>query len=138
MTHSFPSRRSSDLQFTELLQVPGVLQSTAGDPAALHAQALELLDEVLDDFIAAREREGGKLVAAILERVDGIAAQAAQVRELIPAIRAGQRAKLDEIGRASGRESGCPEVVISGVAVSLKNNNQKRHNVINKNIRTQH
>ncbi|HEY9541645.1 MAG TPA: YicC/YloC family endoribonuclease [Luteimonas sp.] len=88
----FPALRT---QFTELLQFPGVLQSTAGDPAALHAQALELLDEVLDDFIAAREREGGKLVAAILERVDGIAAQAAQVRELIPAIRAGQRAKLD-------------------------------------------
>src|SRR3546814_4271214 len=65
----FPALRT---QFTELLQFPGVLQSTAGDPAALHAQALELLDEVLDDFIAAREREGGKLVAAILERVDEI------------------------------------------------------------------
>src|SRR5690606_28804792 len=73
---------------------PGVLQSKSGDPAALQAQALALLDEVLDDFIAAREREGGKLVAAILERVDGIAAQAIQVRALIPAIRAGQRAKL--------------------------------------------
>ncbi|MFC3716691.1 YicC/YloC family endoribonuclease [Luteimonas soli] len=88
----FPGMRT---QFTEVLQFPGVLQSTAGDPAELHAQALALLDEVLDDFIAAREREGGTLVAAILERVDGIAAQAAQVRELIPAIRAGQRAKLD-------------------------------------------
>src|SRR5690606_17999571 len=88
----FPAMRT---QFTELLQFPGVLQSTAGDPAQLHAQALALLDEVLDDFIAAREREGGTLVAAILERVDGIAAQAAQVRELIPAIRAGQRARLD-------------------------------------------
>ena len=54
-----------------------------------------LADEVLDDFIAARELAGGKLVAAILERVDGIAAQAAQVRELIPVIRAGQRAKLE-------------------------------------------
>ena len=88
----FPALRT---QFTELLQFPGVLQSTAGDPAALHAQALELLDEVLDEFVAAREREGGKLVTAILERVDGIAAQAAQVRGLIPVIRAGQRAKLD-------------------------------------------
>ncbi len=88
----FPALRT---QFTDLLQFPGVLQTKAGDPAALHAQALELLDEVLDEFVAAREREGGKLVAAILERVDGIAAQAAQVRELIPLIRAGQRAKLD-------------------------------------------
>ncbi len=88
----FPALRT---QFTELLQFPGVLQSKANDPAALHAQALALLDEVLDEFIAAREREGGKLVTAILERVDGIAVQAAQVRTLIPAIRAGQRAKLD-------------------------------------------
>ena len=88
----FPALRT---QFTDLLQFPGVLQTRAGDPAALHAQALELLDEVLDEFVAAREREGGKLVTAILERVDGIAVQAAQVRELIPLIRAGQRAKLD-------------------------------------------
>src|SRR5690606_32061310 len=80
---------------TELLQFPGVLQSTAGDPAALHAQALALLDEVLDEFVAAREREGGKLFAAIGERVDGIAGQAALVRTLIPDIRAGQRAKLE-------------------------------------------
>ena len=91
MDAGFPALRT---QFTELLQFPGVLQSKSGDPAALQAQALALLDEVLDDFIAAREREGGKLVAAILERVDGIAAQAIQVRALIPAIRAGQRAKL--------------------------------------------
>src|SRR5690606_74646 len=92
MDAGFPALRT---QFTELLQFPGVLQSKSGDPAALQAQALALLDEVLDDFIAAREREGGKLVAAILERVDGIAAQAAQVRTLIPNIRAGQRAKLE-------------------------------------------
>ena len=92
MDASFPALRT---QFTELLQFPGVLQTKAGDPAALQAQALALLDEVLDDFIAAREREGGKLVAAILERVDGIAAQAARVRTLIPDIRTGQRAKLE-------------------------------------------
>lgn len=88
----FPALRT---QFIELLQFPGVLQSKAGDPAALHADALALLDAVLDEFVIAREREGGKLVAAILERVDGIAQRAAEVRELIPPIRAGQRAKLD-------------------------------------------
>ena len=53
-----------------------------------------VLDEVLDGFIAAREREGGKLAAAIAERVDGIEQIAGQVRELIPVIREGQRAKL--------------------------------------------
>ncbi|MGY1458255.1 MULTISPECIES: YicC/YloC family endoribonuclease [unclassified Luteimonas] len=88
----FPGLRT---QFVDLLQFPGVLRSAAPEPAALQAEVLALLDEVLDAFIAAREREGGKLVAAMLERVDGIAARAAQVRDLVPVIRAGQRTKLE-------------------------------------------
>ncbi|WP_242110360.1 YicC/YloC family endoribonuclease [Luteimonas aquatica] len=88
----FPKLR---VEFTELLQFPGVLQSKAGDPAALQAEAMALLDAVLDDFLQAREREGGKLVAVILERVDAIARCAAEARALMPAIRAGQRAKLE-------------------------------------------
>ncbi len=87
----FPHMR---IGFTDLLQYPGVIQGEAVDASALQAQALELLDEVLDGFIAAREREGEKLAAAIAERVDGIERIAGQVRELIPAIREGQRAKL--------------------------------------------
>ena len=87
----FPHLR---IGFTELLQYPGVVQGEAVDTAALQALALELLDEVLDGFIAAREREGAKLATAIAERVDGIEQIAGQVRELIPAIREGQRAKL--------------------------------------------
>ena len=88
----FPRLRT---EFTELLQFPGVLQTQAGDPAALQAQALELLEQVLDEFIRAREREGAKLAAVITERVDGIAAIAAEVRTLMPVIRAGQRSKLE-------------------------------------------
>ncbi|MGY1408497.1 MULTISPECIES: YicC/YloC family endoribonuclease [unclassified Luteimonas] len=87
----FPELR---VGLVELLQFPGVLQSQAGDPAELQAQALALLDVVLADFIAAREREGGKLVTAILERVDGIERIAGEVRGLVPLIRDGQRAKL--------------------------------------------
>ncbi|WP_369943393.1 YicC/YloC family endoribonuclease [Xanthomonas medicagonis] len=82
------------VQFADLLQLPGVLQGQAVDAAALQAQALELLDEVLAEFVAAREREGGKLAAAILERVDAVERIAGEVKELIPAIREGQRAKL--------------------------------------------
>ncbi|WP_101925731.1 MULTISPECIES: YicC/YloC family endoribonuclease [Luteimonas] len=88
---SFPELRTG---FTELLQFPGVLQSKAVDQAALQAEVLALLDDVLADFVAAREREGGKLVAAILERVDGIERIAGEVQALIPQIRDGQRAKL--------------------------------------------
>jgi len=88
----FPRLRT---ELTELLQFPGVLQSQATDPAQLQAQALSLLDEVLDEFVRAREREGGKLAAVITERVDGIAALASEVRAMMPQIRAGQRTKLE-------------------------------------------
>jgi uncharacterized protein (TIGR00255 family) len=79
----------------ELLQFPGVLQTRAGNAELLQAEALALLDTVLGDFIAAREREGGKLATGISERVDGIARIAAEVRTLMPVIRAGQRLKLE-------------------------------------------
>lgn len=92
MQAKFPMLRA---ELTELLQFPGVLRTRGVDVEALHAMALALLDTVLDEFVAARGREGAGLAAAINERVDGIAAIAAQVRELMPVIRAGQRQKLD-------------------------------------------
>ncbi len=87
----FPSLR---VEFSQLLQVPGVLQVPVADGEALQVQALELLDQVIDEFVLAREREGAKLAAAISERVDAVERIAGQVRGLIPAIREGQRAKL--------------------------------------------
>ena len=88
----FPGLRT---ELTDLLQFPGVLQSRVVDQEALQAEALALVDTLLDQFIASREREGQKLVVAIQERVDAIAARAADVRELIPLIRTGQRQKLE-------------------------------------------
>ena len=87
----FPAMR---VEMTELLKFPGVLQTQSGDPAALHAEALSLLDEVLGQFVDARAREGANLAANILERVDAIARHAADARTLMPAIRAGQKQKL--------------------------------------------
>ncbi len=92
MQARFPALRT---EFTELLQFPGVLQSRSVDPAALQAEAMALLEQVLGEFIVAREREGGKLAVVIGERVDGIARIAAQVRTLMPVIGAGQRQKLE-------------------------------------------
>ena len=88
----FPQLRA---EFVDLLQYPGVLQSKSVDAEALQAHVMALLDTLLDQFIAGREREGEKLAAAISERVDAIAARATEVRELIPDIRAGQRQKMD-------------------------------------------
>jgi uncharacterized protein (TIGR00255 family) len=92
MQARFPALRT---EFTELLQFPGVLQSRSVDPAALQAEAMALLDQVLGEFVVAREREGGKLAVVIGERVDGIARIAGQVRTLMPVIGAGQRQKLE-------------------------------------------
>ena len=88
----FPQLRA---EFVDLLQYPGVLQSKSVDAEALQAHAMALLDTLLDQFIAGREREGEKLAAAISARVAAIAARAVEVRELIPHIRAGQRQKMD-------------------------------------------
>jgi uncharacterized protein (TIGR00255 family) len=60
----------------------------------MQPDALQLIDQVLADFTSAREREGANLAAVIIERVDAIAQRAAEVRALMPVIRAGQRAKL--------------------------------------------
>ncbi|MFD0739191.1 YicC/YloC family endoribonuclease [Lysobacter koreensis] len=92
LTARFPGLHT---EFTQLLQFPGVMQAPATDAAALQAEALALLDAVLDEFVASREREGSKLAAVIGERVDGIARIAAQVRTLMPQIRTGQRSKLE-------------------------------------------
>ncbi|AOL20609.1 YicC/YloC family endoribonuclease [Xanthomonas citri pv. malvacearum] len=80
--------------FTDLLQLPGVLQVQDVDAPALQAQAVALLEEVVGSFVIARGREGAKLAEAISERVDAIERIAAEVRILIPVIREGQRAKL--------------------------------------------
>lgn len=92
MTARFPGLHT---EFTQLLQFPGVMLAPATDAAALQEHALALIDAVLDEFVAAREREGAKLAAGILERVDGIEAIATDVRTMMPGIRAGQRAKLE-------------------------------------------
>ena len=92
LSSRFPGLRTS---LTELLQYPGVQQGRGVDAEALQRDVLVLLDTVLDDFVAAREREGGNLAAVIGERAEAIARIAGEVRTLVPQIRAGQRAKLE-------------------------------------------
>jgi len=92
LSAQFPDMR---VGFAELLQLPGVLQSASVDATELHAQALALLDTVLDEFLAAREREGSTWAAASLAGVAGSGGMAGAVGAGRPAIRTGQRAKLD-------------------------------------------
>ncbi len=101
----FPHMR---VGLTDLLQYPGVVQGGAVDAVGLQAEAMAVLEQALDGFVAAREREGAALSAAISERVDGVEQIAAQVRELVPVIREGQRSKL------AGRLADLPHPVEPG------------------------
>lgn len=88
----FPGLRT---EFTELLRYPGVVEEDTLDQAGLQAEALSLLDATLAEFVAAREREGAKLAAVMLERLDGIERITTQVKQWLPEIRAALRSKLD-------------------------------------------
>lgn len=88
----FPNLQVS---FTDVLAWPGVVEQEAPDPDSLQAETLALVDAVLDEFRAAREREGAQLAAVLRDRLDGIELACTQVREWLPAIRTGLRARLE-------------------------------------------
>jgi uncharacterized protein (TIGR00255 family) len=84
-----------NVQFTELLRYPGVLEQREVDLPALQREALVLVDSVLAEFTAAREREGAATAAAMRERLDGIVTITTQVRQWLPGIRTALRTKLE-------------------------------------------
>jgi uncharacterized protein (TIGR00255 family) len=88
----FPSLQ---VNLTQLLQFPGVLDEPELDQAGLQAQALALFDATLAEFVAARAREGEKLAVVMRERLDGIERIVAQVRQWLPEIRTALRSKLE-------------------------------------------
>lgn len=90
----FPSRMQQ-LSVTELLAWPGMLVEPDIDTQALQAAALALLDQAIDQLLAAREREGGRLAAMLGERLDGIEGHVATLRQLLPEIRAALRQRLE-------------------------------------------
>ncbi len=83
------------IEFTELLRYPGLIEQAEIDTDDLQQQVMGLLDDVLSEFIAAREREGEKLRIGMLERLDAIEAVTANVRQWLPEIRVALRRKLD-------------------------------------------
>ncbi len=80
--------------FADVLRLPGVLQEPLADTEALTASAASLLETVLDAFIEARAREGGKLAQTMLERLDAIERILSQLRLWLPEIREGLKQKL--------------------------------------------
>ncbi|MGL4997360.1 MAG: YicC/YloC family endoribonuclease, partial [Deefgea sp.] len=87
---------AGDLRMADILRWPGVIESDALPTELLQATALEVLDVALDDFLASRGREGGKLAEILLERVTAMDALIAGVKPLIPQIISEYEAKLTQ------------------------------------------
>lgn len=83
------------VDFVRLLEFPGVLRRNDVDPTAISDALAGLVDASIDEFVAARAREGAKLATAIDERLAGIERVVADVRGWLPAIRVAARARLE-------------------------------------------
>lgn len=88
---AFPGMANS---FAEILRLPGVLREQETDGDELFALAKDRLDATLDEFLAARGREGGKLAQNMIDRLDAIEAILLQLRGWLPEIRAALKARL--------------------------------------------
>ncbi len=83
------------VELTDLLRFPGVMQQAEIDPEAQQAALFEVLDRALDVLTATREREGEKLGEILREKLDGIDRVVADVRTWMPEIRAALRTRLE-------------------------------------------
>ena len=74
------------LTVADILRFPGVLTAAETDKEELARVVGQLLEQVLDDFVAARRREGEKLKAHIIERLDLMEATVGALEELFPSL----------------------------------------------------
>ena len=72
------------LSVNDVLRWPGMFGDQSVDFAALGPQVMALAREVLDEFTASRAREGEKLAAMIVDRVNAIRDVVARVAPRIP------------------------------------------------------
>jgi uncharacterized protein (TIGR00255 family) len=75
---------------------PGVLVTDAVTPEEMQRTALGLLEAALTDFTATRSREGSKLAAAMLERVERMDAIVTDLQPRLPGIVAAYDEKLKQ------------------------------------------
>ena len=85
---------ASEMNIADILRWNGVLESTALAPDTLQATLRSLLNQTLQEFASARQREGEKLKSFLLERVAQIDTMRTNVAPRIPSAIAGYEAKL--------------------------------------------
>jgi len=86
--------QSVPLNPIELLRWPGVVREVEPDTRPLQEAALALLETTLDELVATREREGGKIRDLLLQRCTAMDALVAEARGLLPKIRIATREKM--------------------------------------------
>ncbi|WP_417358402.1 YicC/YloC family endoribonuclease [Gallaecimonas pentaromativorans] len=84
----------AQINVLDVLRWPGVMNAPEADLDAISEALLAAFDEGLEDFIAARGREGENLKALIETRLDGVLAEVAKVREKMPEVLAWQRERM--------------------------------------------
>ncbi len=87
---------AAPLTVSDVLRWPGMFGDESLDSEKLVAAALALAREALDDFTASRAREGGKLAAMILDRVERMRERVRDVEPLIPTAQAAFLEKLKQ------------------------------------------
>ena len=80
----------------DVLRWPGVLKTSPADPEILETALFGILDGVLDDFVAMREREGAKLAEVLLQRCDGIEKVVNEVKAVLPEVLEQWQTRLHE------------------------------------------
>lgn len=85
---------AAPLSALDILRWPGVIQKKELNREELHQAALQLFDQALAGLIEHRSREGTELEQLILQRLNTVSEQVVKVRQLMPAILAAQREKL--------------------------------------------
>jgi uncharacterized protein (TIGR00255 family) len=86
--------QSVPLNPIELLRWPGVVREVEPDTRPLQEAALALLEATLDELVATREREGGKIRDLLLQRCSAMEVLVEEARRRLPAIRDATREKL--------------------------------------------
>jgi len=89
---AFP--KGEELRIADVLRWPGVVSSPAADERELRPIAEKLCRKALEEFVAARSREGAKLAAAIAERIAAMRARVEAIAPLMPQSVAAYKEKL--------------------------------------------
>ncbi|CAG0997553.1 hypothetical protein RHDC4_02942 [Rhodocyclaceae bacterium] len=76
--------QAAPLTVADVLRWPGVIGDESIDAERLQAECLSLMDAVIAEFLATREREGEKLATMILDRVARMRELVAQVGPMLP------------------------------------------------------